>query len=176
MSSVRRDVLRQSPDSRETSQETPVIPLRPGDGHRPKKAPTGEEDVARRRTEALRLSRQRLSLRDIGERLGVSKDTVARDIRAAKLDEAKRQTDMSRDTAGPVDETTAPADETGETPARPGWQDGDVLVIRLDEPMREALATIRAAKGQPDGEVYNVAAARGAIRALANQYRDGASK
>ena len=90
MNTAPRSVARQSHDSAETSHETPVIQLRPGQAAAPQESPGEPLDVPARQAEALRLSRdERLSLREIGERIGVSKDTVSRDIKAAVRDEAK---------------------------------------------------------------------------------------
>jgi predicted ArsR family transcriptional regulator len=49
---------------------------------------------------------------------------------------------------------------------------GDVLVLRLDEPLRQALAVLRATVRQPDTPTQNIAAARAAIRATADTVRE----
>jgi hypothetical protein len=113
-----------------------------------------------------------ISARAIAAQLGVGKDTIRRDI--AENESAQRQQDAATgpetpEPAPPAVPTAPPAH--GQMDGRPGWIDGDLLVIRLDEPMRQALATIRAAKDQQDWEIYNVAAARGGILRLAKHYR-----
>jgi len=67
-----------------------------------------------------------LSARAIAAQLGVGKDTVRRDIEVIRANGAPE---------------TAP----------PAPQD-DVLVLRLDEPLRRALATLRAVHNAPDTE------------------------
>ncbi|MFJ2719401.1 helix-turn-helix domain-containing protein [Streptomyces sp. NPDC087437] len=168
MSTARDNVARQSRDGAETSHETPVIPLRPGLTTPPKEPPTREVDVARRQAEALRLSREKLSLREIGERLGVSKDTARRDIRAALSDEVKAAEATSQETPRDGAETSqAPTGDTGETPAASDGGGRDTLVLVLDEPLRQALAVLRATRGRPDTPAVNAAVTRAAIRATA---------
>lgn len=170
MNTAPRSVARQPHDSAETSHKTPVIQLRPGLAAAPKEPPGEPLDLAARQAEALRLSRdEQLSLREIGERLGVSKDTVSRDIKAAVRAEAKAAEQMSRDSTDTSQET--PRDDDGmsqETPAAPDDEDPDRLVLQLDEPLRRALAVLRATRSTPDTTKHNVAAARAAIRAVAD--------
>ncbi|MCQ9186646.1 hypothetical protein KMT30_47935, partial [Streptomyces sp. IBSBF 2953] len=45
---------------------------------------------------------------------------------------------------------------------------GDTVVLQLDEPLRQALAVLRDSRGRPDTHAENVAAARAAIRAVAD--------
>lgn len=90
-----------------------------------------------------------LSARKIAGQIGVSKDTVLRDL------EAIRQEDAA---AAPDPATAAPQ----EAP------DDDRLVLVLDAPLRQALAVLRAQRARPDTPRENVAAARAAIRALAD--------
>lgn len=80
-----------------------------------------------------------LSARAIAAQLGVGKDTVRRDM------------DALRATGAP----TAP-------------QDDATLALALDEPLRQALAVLRATRGLPDTPAQNIAAARAAIRATAD--------
>ncbi|MEU1302809.1 helix-turn-helix domain-containing protein [Streptomyces shenzhenensis] len=80
-----------------------------------------------------------LSARAIAAQLGVGKDTVRRDIDAIRA-------------------TSTP----------PAPHDDQVLVLRLDEPLRQALAVLRAMRHAPDTEAHNRAAARAAIRATAD--------
>jgi predicted transcriptional regulator len=51
-------------------------------------------------------------------------------------------------------------------------EDGPTLLLRLDAPLREALAVLRAVHNGPDTEEQNRAAARGAIRAMADHFRE----
>jgi predicted DNA-binding protein (UPF0251 family) len=171
MSTARGNVARQSHDGGETSHETPVIPLRPGLAEPSRKPPPEPLDVARRQAEALRLSRdEELSLRDIGERLGVSKDTVSRDIKAAIRDEAQAAEETSRAASQVSQETDG---GVAETPAAPDDGDRDTIVLVLDEPMRQALAVLRAQARTPDTPAHNTAAARAAIRAVADTILEG---
>ncbi|WP_326804932.1 hypothetical protein OIE49_29550 [Streptomyces sp. NBC_01788] len=177
MSTARDNVVRQSHDgaetSHETSRETPVIPLRPGLTEPHNKPPTREFDVARRQAEALRLSRQKLSLREIGQRLGVGKDTARRDIKAALRDEAKAAEETSQETARDEAETSQETTgDTGKTPAPPDDGGRDTLVLVLDEPLRQALAVLRATRGAPDTPKQNVAVVRAAIRVTADTVRE----
>ncbi|MFI5973547.1 helix-turn-helix domain-containing protein [Streptomyces sp. NPDC051452] len=142
-----------------------MIPLRPGLAEPPKPPPSEPLDVARRRIEALRLSRESLSLREIGDRLGVSKDTVRRDIAAAEREEAEAAEETARDTG----ETS---DGSDETPPAPGDGDRDTLVLVLDEPLRQALTVLRGVRGAADDPKQNVAVARAAIRSLADHFED----
>ncbi|MFJ8348959.1 hypothetical protein ACIQ9J_21885 [Streptomyces sp. NPDC094153] len=191
MSTARDNVARQSHDgaetSHETSRETSVIPLRPGLTEPHNKPPTREFDVARRQAEALRLSRQKLSLREIGQRLGVGKDTARRDIQAALSDEAKAAEETARDAeetardAGETPQETARDEaetsqettgDTGKTPSPPDDGGRDTLVLVLDEPLRQALAVLRATRGAPDTPKQNVAVVRAAIRVTADTVRE----
>ncbi|WP_406168912.1 DeoR family transcriptional regulator [Streptomyces sp. NBC_00996] len=107
--------------------------------------------VATRRALVRQLADQdpTLSTRAIAAQIGVSKDTVRRD-----LDEMRReQTQPAPDGA---------AAEPDDAP------DSDRLVLVLDEPLRRALAALRATVGAPDTPEQNVAAARAAIRATAD--------
>lgn len=175
MTAPQNGVARQSHDAAETENETPVIPLRPGMTE-PVRQPSAEPvDVAQRRAEALRLSRDEgLSLRDIGKRLGTSKDTAARDIAIARRDEAQAS-DATAEEACDTDETSQPTvDTTDETPPLPGDTDRDTLVLVLDEPLRQALAVLRGTRGAPDTATQNRAAARAAIRAMADHITEQA--
>lgn len=173
MSTARDSVARQSRDRNETSHETPVIPLRPGLTAAPEEPSPEPLTGAQRRAEALRLSRDEgLSLRDIGKRLGISKDAASRDIKAAKLEEAQAAqaaAETVRDSAETSQETTDGADET---PAAPDDGDRDTLVLVLDEPLRQALAVLRSTRGGPDTPEQNQRAARAAIRAMADTVLD----
>ncbi|MFJ8791416.1 helix-turn-helix domain-containing protein [Streptomyces sp. NPDC102462] len=80
-----------------------------------------------------------LSARAIATQLGVGKDTIRRDMDALRANGAP-----------------------------PAPQDDDVLVLRLDEPLRQALAVLRAVRRAPDTAAQNRAAARAAIRATAD--------
>ncbi|WP_432169353.1 helix-turn-helix domain-containing protein [Streptomyces sp. 1222.5] len=166
-------VARQSHDSVETSHETPVIQLRPGLAEPSEPQVAEPVDVARRRAEALRLSREKMSLREIGERLGVSKDTARRDIKEALRDEEQAAAETSQETAcdaGPVSHETPAAD--GETPKTPDGGGTDTLVLVLDEPLRQALAVLRATRGVADTPRQNVAVARAAIRSVADHIEE----
>lgn len=93
-----------------------------------------------------------LSARKIAGQIGVSKDTVLRDL------EAIRQADSQ------------PAPEP--PPAEPETAPDDRLVLVLDEPLRRALAVLRATVGAPDTPEQNVASARAAIRSVADSVRE----
>jgi hypothetical protein len=62
-----------------------------------------KEDFAARRAEAMRLSRDGRSLREIAEQLGVSKDTVFRDLKRAEREASRDEADMSRDSEATVE-------------------------------------------------------------------------
>ncbi|MEU1596177.1 HTH domain-containing protein [Streptomyces sp. NPDC005708] len=102
---------------------------------------TAPTTIAARRNEVRRMRQEdpQLSASDIARRLGVSKDTVLRDMRAIRQ--------------------TAP--------------DADQLVIVLDDPLRQALAVLRATRGRPDNHRENEAATRAAIRAMADIVLEG---
>ncbi|MFE2469744.1 HTH domain-containing protein [Streptomyces mirabilis] len=90
-----------------------------------------------------------LSARAIAGQIGVSKDTVRRD-----LDEIRRE-----------DSQAAP-ESPGAAPE--GASDRDRLVLPLDDELRQALAVLRATRNGPDTDASNRAAARAAIRAMAD--------
>ncbi|MFF8406935.1 HTH domain-containing protein [Streptomyces sp. NPDC015684] len=166
-------VARQAHDSAETSHETPVIQLRPGLAEPSKPQAAEPVDVARRRAEALRLSRSNLSLREIGEQLGVSKDTARRDIKEALREEEQTAAETSQETScdtDPVSHETPAADS--ETPKAPDDGGSDTLVLVLDEPLRQALAVLRATRGAADTPRQNVAVARAAIRSVADHIEE----
>ncbi|MCC9154883.1 hypothetical protein LZP81_30915 [Streptomyces parvulus] len=96
-----------------------------------------------------------LSSRKIGVQLGVGKDAILRDL------EAIRQEDAAAKTPPAVAEP------------QPAPDDGR-LVLVLDEPLRQALAVLRATRARPDNPRENVAAARGAILALADHFTEQA--
>ncbi|MFF7966724.1 hypothetical protein ACFZC3_15330 [Streptomyces sp. NPDC007903] len=162
--------------SGETPHETPVIPLRPGMTEPPKKQPTSEEDVARRRTEALRLKRDNVSLREIGRRLGVGKDTARRDIQAAEEAEAAAAAETQEETSGATGDTSSDtrsdsSDKASDSQDEAGGRGGDgteTLVLVLDDTLRRALAVLRAPLGRPDTPRENAQSARAAIRVVAD--------
>ncbi|WP_240982876.1 helix-turn-helix domain-containing protein [Streptomyces sp. S3(2020)] len=86
----------------------------------------------------------------IADELGVSRETVRRDL----LD------------APPPAPTAATPD------AAPDVAGGKALVLRLDAPMRASLAVLREVCNGPDTEAQNVAAARAAIHATADTIRE----
>ncbi|MFD7793603.1 hypothetical protein [Streptomyces sp. NPDC059759] len=90
-----------------------------------------------------------LSNRSIAGQLGVSKDTIRLDIAAI------RQGDPGPSPASVVSEPEA-------SPERPE------LTLILDEPMRQALAVMRALRGEPDTPAANTKIVRAAIRAMAD--------
>lgn len=170
MNTARGNVARPARDGNETPRETPVIPIRPGLTEQPAEPPAAPLDGARRRAEALRLSRdENLSLREIGKRLGIGKDAVSRDIKAALREEADRAAEVSRDTGETSPETGDTADKT---PAAPRDGDHDTLVLVLDEPLRQALAVLRSTRGGADTPEQNARVARAAIRATADTVLD----
>lgn len=107
--------------------------------------------IAARRAMVEQLQRQEpgISARKIGARLGVGKDAILRDIDAIETERRQRAAEAA---------AVAAVDEP----------EGDSLVIRLDGPMRQALAVLRATGGAADTPKQNVAAARAAIRAMAD--------
>ncbi|MEW2250419.1 helix-turn-helix domain-containing protein [Streptomyces sp. NPDC006975] len=107
--------------------------------------------IAARRAMVEQLMRQEpgISARTIAVRLGVGKDTIRRDI--AEIEEEQRQ-------RAPQPPATQPS----------GAPASGALLLVLDEPMRQALAVLRATRGAPDTQEQNVAAARAAIRAMAD--------
>ncbi|WP_164932302.1 MULTISPECIES: HTH domain-containing protein [unclassified Streptomyces] len=100
-----------------------------------------------------------LSQRAIAAQLGVSKDTVRRDL------EEMSRTQSQTAPVPAVAEPQAAPEATGQTPpvAPPGY-----LLLRLDEPLRQALAALRATVGAADTHEQNVKAARAAIRSVAD--------
>ena len=90
-----------------------------------------------------------LSARAIALQVGVSKDTVLRDL--AETRPAQNQPESAEPAVEPDRET-----------------DSDWLVIHLDDEMRQALAVLRATRNGPDTDTANRAAARAAIRAMAD--------
>lgn len=119
-------------------------------------------NMAARRAMVDELRRQEpdISARKIADRLGVGKDTILRDI--AEIETEQRQR------AAEVAAAAAPA----EPPPPPAAPENDTIVIRLDEPMRQALATLRATVGSPDTPTANVRAARAAIHAMADHFAE----
>ncbi|MGV4984539.1 HTH domain-containing protein [Streptomyces sp. NRAIS4] len=107
--------------------------------------------IAARRAMVEELLRQEpgISQRTIAARLGVGKDTVRRDIDAIEAEQSQ----------GVPEE---PAAEPEPAP------EADRLVLILDEPLRQALAVLRATRGAPDTQKQNEAVARAAIRAVAD--------
>jgi hypothetical protein len=100
--------------------------------------------VATRRALVRQLTEQdpTLSARKIAGQIGVGKDAIRRDLEAIRREDAK----------------AAP--------------DADRLVLVLDEPLRQALAVLRAVRARPDTPRENVAAARAAIRAMADHFTE----
>ncbi|MEU3899764.1 HTH domain-containing protein [Streptomyces sp. NPDC045251] len=94
-----------------------------------------------------------LSARKIAGQIGVGKDTVRRDLEAIR-----REAAAAAPGAAPAAPETAPQD--------------DRLVLVLDAPLRQALAVLRAQRARPDSPRENVAAARAAIRAMADHFTE----
>ncbi|MEU7400732.1 hypothetical protein [Streptomyces sp. NPDC044948] len=94
-----------------------------------------------------------LSTRKIAVQVGVGKDTVRGDLQAIRQEDA----------------AAAPDPAASEPEPAP---DGDRLVLVLDEPLRQALAVLRSQRARPDTPRENVAAARAAIRALADHLKE----
>ena len=116
-------------------------------------------NMAARRAMVEQLRRQEpgVSARQIADRLGVGKDTILRDIAAIEAEQRQRAAAVT---------TTAPP---GEPPA-PGTElERDTLVLQLDEPLRQALAVLRAQVGAADTQRANRRAARAAIRSVADR-------
>ncbi|MFD4258214.1 hypothetical protein ACFWR9_11435 [Streptomyces sp. NPDC058534] len=98
-----------------------------------------------------------LSSRKIAAQLRVGKDAILRDL------EAIRQEDAS---SAPSPAPSAP---------EPSTDDGR-LVLVLDEHLRQALAVLRASRARPDTPGENAAAARAAIRAMADTVTEQARR
>lgn len=115
-------------------------------------------NMAARRAMVEQLRRQEpgVSARQIADRLGVGKDTILRDIAAIEAEQRQRAAEGA--VSAPVAAPTAPVVE----PER------DTLVLQLDEPLRQALAVLRAQVGTADTEVANRRAARAAIHSVAD--------
>ncbi|MET9158266.1 hypothetical protein ABZX56_11110 [Streptomyces parvulus] len=94
-----------------------------------------------------------LSSRKIAAHLGVGKDAILRDLEAIRQEDAAAKTPPAA------------------TEPQPAPDDGR-LVLVLDEPLRQALAVLRATRARPDNPRENVAAARGAILALADHFTE----
>ncbi|MEV0209439.1 helix-turn-helix domain-containing protein [Streptomyces sp. NPDC050788] len=97
---------------------------------------------ATRQIVVVHLASRGMTQQKIADELGISRDTVRRDI---------------------VEAPPAAAD-----PAAPDAADVATLVLHLDEPLRDALAVLRSVHDCPDTVTQNVAAARAAIRATAD--------
>ncbi|MET9122982.1 HTH domain-containing protein [Streptomyces sp. NPDC004528] len=112
-------------------------------------------NMAARRAMVEQMRRQEpdISARKMAARLGVGKDAVRRDLDAIETEQ--RQRAMA---GAPDPEPPAPADEP----------EGDTLVIRLDDGLRQALAVLRSQVGASDTARANSRAARAAIRAMAD--------
>ncbi|MGW1498949.1 helix-turn-helix domain-containing protein [Streptomyces mirabilis] len=114
--------------------------------------------MAARRAMVEQLRRQEpdISARKIAARLGVGKDAIRRDLDAIETEQRQRADDAAAAAQDPA-------------PAAPGGApDGDRLVLELDDELRQALAVLRATRGGPDTDASNRAAARAAIRAMAD--------
>lgn len=111
--------------------------------------------IAARRAmvEELRRREPDISARNIAAQLGVGKDAILRDIAAIETEQRQRATTVA---------PTAAPDATDPTPQC------DTVVLQLDEPLRQALAVLRATRGAADTPRQNEAAARAAIRAMAD--------
>lgn len=91
-------------------------------------------------------------------------------VRGMKPAEIASELDVSADTVRrDLDATPAAATPDPATPSAP---DVDTLTLRLDEPLREALAVLRSVRNGPDTPEQNTAAARAAIRATADAVLD----
>lgn len=101
-----------------------------------------------------------LSARAIASQVGVSKDTVLRDLDATEPMSSQPAPESGIAAPQPAPERVPPA-QTGAPE--------DFLVLVLDEPLRQALAVLRAQVGAADTEKQNRAAARAAIRAVADR-------
>ena len=95
-----------------------------------------------RRLVVAHLAERGMNQAKIADELGISRDTVRRDIAEAP-----------------------PA-------AVPVAADVDTLVLRLDEPLRRSLAVLRAVRGGDDTTTQNVAVVRAAVRATADAVTD----
>ncbi|MGW0163643.1 helix-turn-helix domain-containing protein [Streptomyces sp. NPDC003343] len=97
---------------------------------------------ATRRIVVAHLASRGMPLPQIASELGVSRDTVRRDLDAAPL--------------------------TPAMDAAPDAQDVDTLALPLDEPLRMRLAVLRAVHGGADTEAQNRAVVRAAVCATAD--------
>ncbi|SHI67163.1 HTH domain-containing protein [Streptomyces sp. 3214.6] len=121
--------------------------------------------IAARRAMVEELRRQEpgISARKMGARLGVGKDTILRDIDEIETEQRQRAAEAAAAVPDP------------EPPATPAAPERDTLVLQLDEPMRQALAVLRAQLGAPDTPRQNMAAARAAIQSVADTLLEGRS-
>ena len=115
-------------------------------------------NMAARRAMVEELRRQEpdISARKIAARLGVGKDAILRDIAEIETEQRQRAAEVAAAAA----------------PAEPPAPESDTIVIRLDEPMRQALATLRATVGAPDTPTANGRAARAAIQSMADHFAE----
>lgn len=114
--------------------------------------------IAARRAMVEQLTRQEpdISARKIAGQLGVGKDTILRDLDAIQAEKRQRLA------------AAASAAEPAAPPAPLDAPEADRLVLILDEPLRQALAVLRATVDAPDTEGQNIKAARAAIRSVAD--------
>ncbi|MFJ2477093.1 HTH domain-containing protein [Streptomyces sp. NPDC087659] len=108
--------------------------------------PNGELSRDARRTLVRQLADQDMSARAIALKIGVSKDTVRRDLDALRQD------------AAPVAQTDAPPAPAPAPPAQVGAPGGARLELDLDDQLRRDLATIaRTGVPAPDAIRFAVA-------------------
>lgn len=103
-----------------------------------------------------------LSARAIGKQVGVSKDTVLRDLAETQPVPSQPAPEISPPEPHPAPE---PAPE-----AQSGAPEG-YLVLVVDESLRQDLAVLRAAKPHTNTEAANREAVRAAIRIMADVIR-----
>lgn len=117
--------------------------------------------LAERRTKVRQLADQRLSRRAIAARLGISKDTVSRDLAHLALAE-------TRDGSAGARHEPAPPETPAETPAPPMSHPDPVALLAAQDPqLAEDLATLTACGRSAPSAVAI------AVHLLADAYRNG---
>jgi len=107
--------------------------------------------IAARRAMVEQLQRQEpgISARTIAARLGVGKDTIRRDIDAIEAEQRQRAPQQPPAALAPAPHV-------------------DRLVLVVDEPLRQALAVLRATQARPDTARDNEAVVRTAVLVMAD--------
>ncbi|MGW2511289.1 helix-turn-helix domain-containing protein [Streptomyces scopuliridis] len=116
--------------------------------------------VSERRAQAAALSRDGASLRTIAQYLGVSKDTIRRDLDALARERTRQSATQD---ATPGETPTAAPATPGETPA--SLSPGDPLTVPVDQELLDDLAVITRTGRTPADAIGH------AVHTLAAIYR-----